>query len=68
MLKPCFHVHMHMCVKLSRLMQDGFEESPLFAACSQGYLDTAAVLIKHGAMINYVNKVRPLCQHVSQHQ
>ena len=52
------------CVlKLSQLMQDGFGETALFAACSQGRLDAAAVLIKHGAMVNCLSKVRPLCVH-----
>ena len=44
-------------------MQDEFGETPLFAACSKGHLGTAAVLIKHGAVVNGLNKVRPLCVH-----
>ena len=45
-------------VKLYQLMQDEFGETPLFAACHQGHLETAAMLIKHGAMVNCLNKVR----------
>ena len=52
-----------MCVKLSQLMQDEIGETALFAACDEGHLDTAAVLIKYRAMVNCLNKVRPLCVH-----
>ena len=52
-----------MCVKLPQLIQNEFGETALFAACGEGHLDTAAILIKHGAMVNFLNKVRPLCVH-----
>ena len=44
-------------------MQDERGETALFAACSQGCYDPAALLIKHGADINYLSKVRPLYVH-----
>ena len=44
---------------LSQLMQDERGETALFAACSQGCYDPAALLIEFGADVNYLNKVRP---------
>ena len=44
-------------------MQDKHGETALFAACSQGRYDLAALLIEHGADINYLSKVRPLYVH-----
>ena len=46
-------------------MQDEYGETALFAACSQGHYDPAALLIDHGADVNYLSKVRPL--HVRIH-
>ena len=48
-----------ICVVLSQLMQDERGETALFAACSQGRYDPAALLIDHGADVNYLSKVRP---------
>ena len=58
-----FHVHLLICVVLSQLMQEDRGETPLFAACSQGRYDAAAVLISNGADVNYLSKVRPLYVH-----
>ena len=41
-------------------MQDEYGETALFAACSQGRYDPAALLINHGADVNYLGKVRLL--------
>ena len=40
-------------------MQDEHGETAMFAACSQGHYDLAALLIDHGADVNYLSKVRP---------
>ena len=37
--------------------------TPLIAACQGGHLKLAVLLIQHGAMIDYVNKVRLLYVH-----
>ena len=58
-----FHVHLLICVVLSQLIQDDNPETALFAACSQGHYDPAALLIDYGADVNYLNKVRPLYVH-----
>ena len=58
-----FHVHLLICVVLSQLMQNNRGRTPLFAACSQGCYDPAAVLISNGADVNYLSKVRPLYVH-----
>ena len=58
-----FHVHLLICVVLSQLMQDERGETALFAASQEGRYDPAALLIKHGADVNYLNKVRPLYVH-----
>ena len=47
-------------------MQDVHGETALFAACGQGHYDPAALLVEHGADVNYLSKVRPLYVH-SQH-
>ena len=49
-----------ICVVLSQLMQDEYGATALFAACSQGRYDPAALLIDRGAEVNYLSKVRPL--------
>ena len=46
------------CVALSQLMQNEYGATALFAACSQGHYDPAALLIDHGADVNYLSKVR----------
>ena len=51
------------CVVLSQLMQNEYGATALFAACSQGHYDPAAVLINHGAEVNYLSKVRLLHVH-----
>ena len=40
-------------------MQDERGETALFAACQEGHYDPAALLIDHGADVNYLSKVRP---------
>ena len=59
-----FHVRLLICVVLSQLMQDGYGETALFAACRQGRYDPAALLIDQGADVNYLSKVRPLYMYV----
>ena len=51
------------CVVLSQLMQNEYGASALCAACSQGRYDPAALLIDHGADVNYLSKVRLLHVH-----
>ena len=55
-----------ICVVLSQLMQDERGDTALFAACQEGCYDPAALLIDHGADVNYLSKVRPSIVH-SQH-
>ena len=52
-----------ICVVLPQLMQDEYGATALFTACSQGWYDPAALLIEHGADVNYLSKVRPLHVH-----
>ena len=55
-----FHVQLaQFWVVLSQLMQDEYGETPLFAACQEGHYNPAALLIDHGADVNYLRKVRP---------
>ena len=54
-----FHVRLLICVVLSQLMQNERGHTPLFAASQEGRYDPAALLIKHRADVNYLNKVRP---------
>ena len=58
-----FHVHLLICVVLSQLMQDDRGHTPLLAASQEGHYDSAAVLISHGADVNYLSKVRLLYAH-----
>ena len=44
-------------------MQNERGETALFGACFQGCYDSAALLIDHGADVNYLSKVRPLHVH-----
>ena len=46
-----------VCVALSQLMQDKCGETALFAACGKDHYDSAALLIDHGADVNYLSKV-----------
>ena len=55
-------VHSHIC-GLSQLMQDDRGETALFAASQEGHLETATLLLKSGALVNYKSKVRPLYVH-----
>ena len=57
-----FHVQLAHCIILSHLMhcQDERGETALFAACHEGRYDPAALLIDHGANVNYLSTVRPL--------
>ena len=58
-----FHVYLLICVVLSQLMQDEYGETALIAARQEGRYDPAALLIEHGADVNYLSKVRPLYVH-----
>ena len=44
-------------------MQNEYGDTALFAACSQGHYDPAALLIGCRADVNYLSKVRPLHVH-----
>ena len=56
----CLLVH-SCCIISSHDMQDGiFGDTALLSASSQGHIKCATVLLKHGADINYGNKVRLL--------
>ena len=55
--------HTTCSLSVSQLMQDECGETALFAACSQGRYDPAALLIDNGAYVNYLRKVRPLHVH-----
>ena len=46
------------CVALSQLMQDKFGETALITACANGHLDTAKLLVRQGAVVNFQRKVR----------
>ena len=48
-----------ICIVLSQNMQDEHGEIALFTACGEGRYDLAALLIDHGADVNYLSKVRP---------
>ena len=48
-----------ICVVLSQLMQNERGETALFAACQKDRYDPAALLVDHGADVNYLMKVRP---------
>ena len=41
------------------IMQDDIGNTPLVAAIHQGHTHIVEVLLKHGANVNYRNKVRP---------
>ena len=60
-----FHVQLQLliCVVLLQLIQDEYGATALFAASSQDHYDPAALLIDHGADVNYLSKVRPLHVH-----
>ena len=45
------------------LLQNERGDTALFAACGKGCYDPAAILIDHGADVNYLSKVRPLHVH-----
>ena len=58
----------HLCLMvLSQLLQNKRGETALFAACSKGHYDPAALLIDHGADVNYLSKVRPSHAMVNLH-
>ena len=54
-----FHVQLAHLYLLSQLMQNERGETALFPACQEGHYDPAALLIDHGADVNYLSKVRP---------
>ena len=39
-------------------MQNEYGETALIAACGQGHVTIAALLIEKGALVNYLSKVR----------
>ena len=41
-------------------MQDEYGDTALMAACREGLVMVAAVLIEKGALVNYKDKVSPL--------
>ena len=41
-------------------MQNEYGTTALIAACGEGHVMVAAVLIEKGALVNYQNKVSPL--------
>ena len=45
----------HTCV--FKLMQDEDGDTALIKACRHGHIETARVLLDHGAIVNYKNKV-----------
>ncbi len=38
-------------------MQDGWGNNPLIGACQEGNAETAQILLDHGAIADYKNKV-----------
>ena len=44
------------CV-FSKLMQDGDGDTPLIRACRRGHVETARVLLKHGANVDQQSNV-----------
>ena len=49
-------VHVTQCV-FSKLLQDGDGNTPLIMACQGGHVETARVLLKHGANVDQQNNV-----------
>jgi ankyrin repeat protein len=51
-----------MCdsVCVLKLMQDVYGYTPLIQACQRGHVETARVLLDHGAATDYRNKVNSL--------
>ncbi len=45
-------------------MQDGDGNTALFTACERGHVETARVLLDHGAATDYQNKVTPFNAHL----
>jgi ankyrin repeat protein len=45
------------CV-FSKLIQDMYGNTPLINACRRGHVETARVLLDHGANVDYQNKVK----------
>ena len=43
---------------ICQLLQSEVGETPLHAACWEGLLDVATVLVRNGADVNFENKVR----------
>jgi ankyrin repeat protein len=52
-------VHATQCV-FSKLMQDVYGNTALINACQHGHVETARVLLDHGAVTDYQNKVKSL--------
>ena len=48
--------HVTQCV-FSKLMQDEDGETPLIRACRHGHVETARVLLKHGANVDQQSNV-----------
>jgi ankyrin repeat protein len=55
-------VHVTQCV-FSNLMQDGNGDTPLIKACQRGHVETARVLLDHGAVVDCQNKVKSFNAH-----
>ena len=64
MLNSKFYVHLPLiCVALSQLMQDDLGWTALMGAVANGHLDVSTLLLEHGAVVNYQDKVRLLYVH-----
>ncbi len=50
-------LHEIQCV-FSKLMQDGDGNTALIMTCERGCVETARVLLDHGANVDYRNKVK----------
>ena len=44
-------------------MQDSFGQTALLAAVYNGHIDVSTLLLEHGAVVSYQNKVRLLYVH-----
>jgi ankyrin repeat protein len=55
-------LHVTQCV-FSKLMQDEDGNTALIMACQRGHVETARVLLDHGAATDYQNKVNSFNTH-----
>ena len=64
MLNSSFCVHLPLiCVALSQLMQDHLGQTALIAAVGNGHLVVSTLLLEHGAVVNYQDRVRLVYVH-----